>query len=165
MLMHFLFIKYQHITKKRNKNHAHDKYLYKEPPPPHTPHHQGDLSVIPTFETLCNLEKCPSQKNTDANDNTILNIMIWKQPIVKYQLLNWPKINNISMRPGTTTNFLILQHSLVYSLLLIINIFCVVLFCFVFCFPADSFNLVKLIIYILMNGITKLYSYCYTRSS
>ena len=69
------------------------------------------------------------------------------------------------MRPGTTTNFLILQHSLVYSLLLIINIFCVVLFCFVFSFPADSFNLVKLIIYILMNGITKLYTYCYTPSS
>ena len=88
MLMHFLFMKYQHITKKRNKNHAHDKYLYKEPPSSHTPHHQGDLSVTPMFETLCNLDKCPSQKNTDANDNTILNIMIWKQPIVKYQLLN-----------------------------------------------------------------------------
>ena len=91
-------------NEKRNKNHAHDKYLYrrwinptvhkyKTKKPCTVPHAEtpvtDDPSVTPTLETFYTLNT-RSPHHTDDTPNTILSFTILNQPFVQYRIPNRP---------------------------------------------------------------------------
>ena len=109
-----------------------------------------DPSVMPTLDTISTLVDTPSSHPTNIDNDTILSITIWNQPIVQYQLQIQPNTRNRSRHPSIAV-----QHALigVYDKLLqpsqvsrLVPIFtrivCVVLSCFILL--ADSFTMVKI---------------------
>ena len=110
---------------------------------------KDDTSITPTLETLCTLDTRstdPTYNDTDA----ILNITIWNQPIVQYQMPIRSTIRNRSRHPSTAVQYALigvydkLLHSrkLPCLLYLFTSIICVVLSCFILL--ADSFTMVKI---------------------
>jgi hypothetical protein len=82
---------------KKSMNTAWYKQAYHHSPYHFTNHHttayapikipiKDDPPVTPTLKTLCTLDTCSSH-STHINNDAILSIMIWNQPIVQYQIL------------------------------------------------------------------------------
>ena len=158
-----LYIVPHYITRKK-KHPSHDNYLYRRWNNPATHKHKtkktrtirqrlattkDDTSVTPTLETLSTLDTRTSHP-TNIDNDTILSITIWNQPIVQYQLPIRPNTRHRSRHPSTAV-----QHALigVYDKLLqppnvsrllpiFTRIVCIVLSCFMLL--ADSFVLVKI---------------------
>ena len=109
-----------------------------------------DPSVMPTLDTISTLVDTPSSHPTNIDNDTILSITIWNQPIVQYQLQIQPNTRNRSRHPSTAVQCALIG---VYDRLLqppnvsrIVPIFthivCAVLSRFILL--ADSFTLVKI---------------------
>ena len=107
--------------------------------------------VTHTLKTLCTLNtrsSDPTYNDTDA----ILNIMIWNQPILQYQMPIQPftPIHNRSRQPSTAIRYALIgvhdkllnPPKLPCPLSLFTSITCVVLSCFILL--ADSFIMVKI---------------------
>ena len=59
-----------------------------------------DPSVMPTLDTISTLVDTPSSHPTNIDNDTILSITIWNQPIVQYQLQIQPNTRNRSRHPS-----------------------------------------------------------------
>ena len=113
---------------------------------------KDDLSVTPTLKTLCTLDTCSLNSTTIDND-AILNITIWNQPIAQYQMPIRPLAstrNRSQEHPNTVVQYaligvydkLLISPKLPRLLSTLTSIVCVVLSCFILL--ANSFTLVKI---------------------
>ena len=109
-----------------------------------------DPSVMPTLDTISTLVDTPSSHPTNIDNDTILSITIWNQPIVQYQLPIRPNTRDRARNPSIAV-----QHAMigVYDRLfnptklpcvsyLFTRIICVVSSCFILL--ADFFTMVKI---------------------
>ena len=153
----------------RKKHRSHDNYLYRRWNNPtvsstkktrktnqrtltrSTAKTKDDPSVTSTLETLSTLDTRYSHP-TNIDNDTILSLTIWNQPIVQYQLPIRPFASRHRSRehPSTAVQYALigvydklLNPSTIPCLLLFFNsIICVVLSCFILL--ADSFTMVKI---------------------
>ena len=159
----FPLYKVPHYITRKKKHPSHDNYLYRRWNNPTVSSkktrktHQrnlvrstkDDTSVTPTLETLSTLDTRTSHP-TNIDNDTILSITIWNQPIVQYQLPIRPNTRHRSRHPSIAV-----QHALigVYDKLLhppnvscllptFTRIVCVVLSCSILL--ANFFTMVKI---------------------
>ena len=110
---------------------------------------KDDLSVTPTLETLCTLDTRSSQ-STNIDNDAILRITIWNQPIIQYRMPIRPFASHRSRRPSIAVRYALIG---VYDKLLdpselpcllsfFTSIISVALSCFILL--ADSFTMVKI---------------------
>ena len=152
----------------RKKHRSHDNYLYRRWNNPtvsstkktrktnqrtltrSTAKTKDDPSVTSTLETLSTLDTRYSHP-TNIDNDTILSLTIWNQPIVQYQLPIRPNTRNRSRHPSTAVQYALIgvydkmlhhRQSPCLSYLFITRISCVVLSCFILL--ADSFTMVKI---------------------
>ena len=124
---------------------------------------KDDASVTPTLKTLCTVDTRSSEPTHNNDTDVILNIMIWNQPIIQYQMPIQPFVSprNRSRRyPSTAIQYALigvydkllnpskLRCILSFSLLVSYMLHYPVLFCLPIHLPW-----LKLMIDTLMNGM------------
>ena len=111
-----------------------------------------DPSVMPTLDTISTLVDTPSSHPTNIDNDTILSITIWNQPIVQYQLPIRPFASRHRSRehPSTAVQYALIG---VYDKLLnplklpcLLSLFTSIISAASSCFIllADSFTMVKI---------------------
>ena len=160
----FLYTQYHTITRK--KHPSHDDYLYRRwnnltarsntkrthktnQRLPTRSSTKDDTSVSPTLQTLCT-QDTRSSHQTNLDNDAILSITIWNQPIIQYRMPIQSTTRNQSRHPSTAVRHALIGVSdkLLHSwklpclLYLFTSIICVVLSRFILL--ADSFTMVKI---------------------
>ena len=110
---------------------------------------KDDPSVTPTLETLCTLDTRSSQ-STHIDNDAILQITIWNQPIVQYRMPIRPLASHRSQRPSIAVRYALIgvydklldPSNLPCLLSFFTSIISVALSCFILL--ADSFTMVKI---------------------
>ena len=110
---------------------------------------KDDPSVTPTLETLCTLDTRSSQ-STHIDNDAILRITIWNQPIVQYRMPIRPLASHRSQRPSIAVRYALIgvydklldPSNLPCLLSFFTSIISVALSCFILL--ADSFTMVKI---------------------